>query len=407
MASIAIAVGYLCVAAVSAFLPAADRAGAWLPIHLALAGAASTAIAGVMPFFSAAFAMAPPSDARVRWTSVIAVATGAAVVSIGFVADLLVVAAVGGVAYVSGASLVVVATVRPARRGLGPRGGLVTRGYVAALLMVIAGAALATLFLAGWPPVVEAWGRLRPAHAWLNLVGFVSLVVATTLLHFFPTVIGARIQRIRSAHVTVGGLALGSLFVALGFAWAADALARLGALGVLVGGGALASYCLAVWRARARWTSDHDWHLFAMGGLVSAVAWFELGLVVAAGRVVVGGADTAAVSTDLLIGPLVLGWVGLAIMASATHLVPAVGPGHPVAHARQRRVLGRGARPRLIAADAGVAAISLGLPWRLDLLTLTGAVLVTGALVATSALVVRAVALGLRDQPPAERVRET
>ena len=35
----------------------------WLPLQLALAGAASTAIAGVMPFLSAAFAAAPPTDA--------------------------------------------------------------------------------------------------------------------------------------------------------------------------------------------------------------------------------------------------------------------------------------------------------------------------------------------------------
>ena len=44
-----------------------------------------------------------------------------------------------------------------------------------------------------------AWLSLHLALAWFNLVGFVSLVIATTLLHFFPTVVGARMA-LRSAH---------------------------------------------------------------------------------------------------------------------------------------------------------------------------------------------------------------
>ena len=34
-------------------MPAPSRLGLWLPLHLALAGGASTAIAGVLPFFVA------------------------------------------------------------------------------------------------------------------------------------------------------------------------------------------------------------------------------------------------------------------------------------------------------------------------------------------------------------------
>ena len=67
--------------------------------------------------------------------------------------------------------------------------------------------------------MVGLWAYLKPAHAWLNLVGFVSLVIATTLLHFFPTVIGARIRRSRVAYATVIGLALGASLVALGLRW--------------------------------------------------------------------------------------------------------------------------------------------------------------------------------------------
>jgi hypothetical protein len=58
-----VAAAFLVAAAASLTLPAGATRGLWLPLHLALAGAATTAIAAVMPFFAAAFAAAPPADA--------------------------------------------------------------------------------------------------------------------------------------------------------------------------------------------------------------------------------------------------------------------------------------------------------------------------------------------------------
>jgi len=42
--------------------------------------------------------------------------------------------------------------------------------------------------LASVDTVSAAWASIRVWHVWLNLIGFVSLVIATTLLHFFRTV---------------------------------------------------------------------------------------------------------------------------------------------------------------------------------------------------------------------------
>ena len=50
--------------------------------------------------------------------------------------------------------------------------------------------ALSTAFVAGITPIVERWALLKPAHAWLNVIGFLSLVVAATLIHLAPTVVG-------------------------------------------------------------------------------------------------------------------------------------------------------------------------------------------------------------------------
>jgi nitrite reductase (NO-forming) len=397
MAGIAIALGFLVLAALTALLPSADRAGLWLPIHLALAGAASAAIAGVMPFFSAAIATSQPVAAPLRWASLAGVALGAAAITYGFTRGAPTLAVVGGLAFIAGVVLVAFTTLVPFRRGLGPKGGVVAVGYAAALMMVVVGAVLATLFLAGWTPIVEAWGQLRPAHAWLNLVGFVSVVIATTLLHFFPTVVGARIQRIPAAYATTLGLALGSALVGLGFAVGSDLVARSGALVALAGAASLAFYAAVVWRTKASWTGDPGWHRFAMGGLVSAIVWFELGILLAAGRVLLDGASPAAVRIDALAAPLIAGWMGLAVLASATHLVPSVGPGDPHEHARQRVLLGTLGGTRLVIADLAVAALTVGLLFDHDGLAAAALVMVGVALGLTAGLVGMAVISGVRN----------
>jgi nitrite reductase (NO-forming) len=400
--AIGIAVGFLVAAIATLALPVELRHGAWLPLHLALAGGAASAISGVMPFFSAAFAAAPPSDIRLRWLALVAVALGAVGVSVGVAAGVGApvpgIAAWSGAVFSAGIALTGMATVRPLRGALGASRGIVAEGYVVALAEVAVGVTIGTLFLAGWPPLAESWGRLKPAHAWLNLVGFVSLVIATTLLHFFPTVIGARIASHPSARVTVVGLAAGAPLVALGYAVSSDVIVRVGALVTLAGAAGLAVYAGRVWPTRGRWTTDRDWHRFAMGGLISAMAWFEVGIAVLAGRVLGFGASPEAWSIETVIAPLVAGWAGTAVLASATHLLPAIGPGDPTSHGRQRGLLGRAAVARLAAHDLGVAALSLGIPLGVPILVAGGGVLTGTALISTAALIGRAVTIGVRTR---------
>jgi nitrite reductase (NO-forming) len=396
VAAIALAVGFLISSVIALALPVEARRGAWLPLHLALAGGASSAIAGVMPFFAAAFAAAPPSDIRLRFAALVAVALGSLGVAIGVGGSVAGLAVAGGVAYVVGVLLTGVALVRPLQHALGASRGIVTKAYVVALAAVAIGVILSTLLLAGWPPVADAWFRLKPAHAWLNLVGFVSLVIATTLLHFFPTVIGARIAAHPSARVAVVGLAAGAAIVALGYAAASDVIVRIGALGAVAGASALAIYAWRVWPTRGRWTTDRDWHRFAMGGLISAMAWFEVGIVVLAGRALAFGAAPAAWSIETVVAPLVGGWVGIAVLASATHLLPAVGPGDPVVHGRQRALLGRQSVIRLALLDLGVATLSLGIPLGVPILVASGSTLAGAGLLATALLLGGAVTLGVR-----------
>jgi len=79
--------------------------------------------------------------------------------------------------------------------------------------------------LASVDTVSEAWASIRVWHVWLNLIGFVSLVIATTLLHFFPTVIGER-------------------SAALAMPFGPEIVARAGAILVEAGAISLVIYCV-------------------------------------------------------------------------------------------------------------------------------------------------------------------
>ena len=369
---------YLVAALVSLALPPGVRRGAWLPLHLALAGGASVAIASVMPFFTSALSAAPPAGPRTRITVIAAVATGALGVTLGMTAAAPALSTAGGTLFIGGLVGLGWATFAPLRHALGPRRGLVALAYGSAIADVVAGASLATLLVAGWPPVAGQWGALKPAHAWLNVFGFASLVIAGTLLHLYPTVAGSRMAKHPTATIAIRGLAAGAPLAALGYALSSGILAILGAAATLAGALALLGYVGRSWRARAGWTTDPGWHRFTTGALSSAAAWFVVAAAIALARLVVFGAVPASWDALSVAAPLVAGWVVLAIVGAATHLVPAIGPGDQARHRRQREILGRVATLRLVLLDGGVALLAVGLPLGSTPGTVAG-ILVSGA----------------------------
>ena len=406
-AGLVVAAVFLAVALAVVVVPGTSPGGWWLPLHLVLAGAASTAIAAVMPFFSSALVAAPPARPSVRVASLALIAAGATLVAGRSIDPSSLLPAAGGVAFLAGAGLLGWATLAPLRGALGTSRPLVATAYAVAIADVAAGALLATLFVAGWIPVLERWAYLKPAHAWLNLLGFVSLVIAGTLLHLLPTVLGGRIVPRRSAVVAVGGLAAGAPLVALGYTIAGepgpagDLAARVGALAALAGAAALSWHAGEVLRARGRWSTDAGWHRMASVGLVAAVGWFAVAVAIAAGRVAVLGAAPDAWRLAAVIAPLAVGWVVQALIAAWTHLLPSIGPGGPAEHARQRALLGRFATPRLALLNGGTALLALGLPSASPDIVRIGGVLVALAVGASLGLAALAVAQVRRGRRPA------
>jgi nitrite reductase (NO-forming) len=401
-----VAVAFLVAGLASLALPAPIRLGWWLPLHLVLAGAAGIAISAMLPFFVAALAVAPPAPARLRAASIVLVCAGVLASVAGRVqagGGVSLVAGAGAVAYAAGMAGVGLAALWSLRGRLGARGGVVTHvAYVVALLDVIAGVVLAGLFVAGNPAVVDRWSTLRPAHALLNVLGFVTLAVAGTLVHFVPTVVGSRIRRRPAAGIGVALLAVAAPLVAAGYGLApggiGDQLVRLGALAGVLGAGAMTLHGWQAFRDRAGWTTDLAWHRFTTGSLVVAPVWLLVALAIAAAGVLEAGAGPGGWQLADLAAPLVLGFVAQVLLGALSHLVPAIGSGTPARHAAQRRVLGALGSLRLLVGNAGVAALTIAaLPGTESLaapLAMAGALAALGTGAASLALLVAALRIG-------------
>ncbi|HEX4898333.1 MAG TPA: hypothetical protein VFV53_08270 [Candidatus Limnocylindrales bacterium] len=363
-AGLMVSAAYLGLAAASLLLPPAIRLGTWLPAHLALAGAATTAIAAVLPFFTAALVVAQPVRPAIRVAGIGLVAGGAlAVMTVyGHAAGEALPAALAGGSFIAGIGFVAVAALAPLRRALGPRRALVERAYALALVNVAVGATVATFLVGGDAAVGEAWGSLKPAHAWLNLVGFAGLVIVASLLHLAPTVAGTRMRPRASGRIAVVGVAIGAPVVALGYALQVDAAVRLGAILVLAAAAGVVAHGVRIHldTERGRWTTDAGWHQLTAGALLAGQAWLGIGLGIAAARALATGAGPAGWSLAVLIGPLVVGGVAQVLVGAMTHLLPAIGPGDPLRHAAQRRLLGARAVFRLVLLNAGALLVTAG-----------------------------------------------
>ncbi|MGK2851508.1 MAG: hypothetical protein ACSLFN_11420 [Candidatus Limnocylindrales bacterium] len=394
MAGLLVTLGFFVAALATWAIGSGEGRPVWLPLHLALAGGAATAVASVLPFFTAALAVARPAATWIRVLSIALVAGGAVAVSVSVAGGQPGLGAVGGSAYIAGVLGVGVAAFRPLHGSLGTRRRLVERAYAIALVHVAVSAAAATALLAGWLPIAARWVAWKPAHAWLNLVGFVSLIIVATLVHLAPTVEGGRIQPRRSATMAIAGLALGVPTIAIGYVLSADLLTRLGGVLVAVGAMAVPVHALVIWRSRGRWTTDPGWHRLTAWSLRAAGGWFAAAVLVGVGRLLWFGADPSGWSLATVVAPLAVGWIIQVVLGSMTHLLPAIGPGDQAVHRVQRHRLGSLATARLLALNLGVAGLWAGHLAGSSGLVLAGALAVAAALLGAVALAVLALAAG-------------
>jgi nitrite reductase (NO-forming) len=395
---IGLAAGFIVLALVAGVLPL-GRLHGWVAIHLALAGATTVAIGTFMPHFGVTLAGTRAEPPLMRLAGVLSLATGMAAVALGrpLVGDTL--AAAGGLLVLVGLGITAWNTYAPMRSGLSRRHPIVQLTYGVALADLVVGASLAILFLFAWAPVLAHWAALKPAHAWLNVFGFVSLTIAGTLIYLYPTMLGTRIRPHLTMVVAVSGLLVGPPIVAVGSATSVDVVAVSGGVLAFAGAIGLLGYGVEVRSRRGRWANDLAWHRLTAGHALGGMTWFAVTVGTALVGLVRDGAAVPGWTIGAMAVPLIGGWALQELVGAWGHLLPAVGPGDMAAKARQRDVLSRFGTLRVAAWNAGVALLWAGLGVGIWPLIAMGALLLGGALVTALALLAVALRAGRRAAP--------
>ncbi|WP_449279389.1 multicopper oxidase domain-containing protein [Leucobacter sp. GX0328] len=317
---------WLIAAVVSTVLHRVLPAPRWLMIHLLLLGAITHAILVWSEYFSFALlrSRASRSDRRRQNIRLILANLGAIAVFIGVPSGFWPSTVAGAAALIAAVGWHSAALVRRSRRSLPGKFGRTVRYYIAASAFLVVGAALGALIATG-----HGAARLGLAHALINLLGWVGLTVAGTLVTLWPTILRTRAddQAASGAASALPALCIGAAAAALGAVLGVPALTAAGLVAYLIG---LVVIGFSGFRA-ARQSPPTS---FAALSIAAAFAWWAVVIAFIAGGSVVGqlrGADAA--ETAGLIGGavpyLAAGFAAQVLPGALSYLIPVVLGGGP------------------------------------------------------------------------------
>ena len=317
---------WLIAAVVSTVLHRVLPAPRWLMIHLLLLGAITHAILVWSEYFSFALlrSRASRSDRRRQNIRLILANLGAIAVFIGVPSGFWPSTVAGAAALIAAVGWHGAALVRRSRRSLPGKFGRTVRYYIAASAFLVVGAALGALIATG-----HGAARLGLAHVLINLLGWVGLTVAGTLVTLWPTILRTRAddQAASGAASALPALCIGAAAAALGAVLGVPALTAAGLVAYLIG---LVVIGFSGFRA-ARQAPPTS---FAALSITAAFAWWAVVIAFIAGGSVVGqlrGADVA--ETAGLIGGavpyLAAGFAAQVLPGALSYLIPVVLGGGP------------------------------------------------------------------------------
>ncbi len=344
--------GWFTLAGLSLLLPWNVRLGIWLPLHLMVAGAASVAIAGAMQTFAAALtATGPPPGAWV-WTQFIAMNAGVTSIALGRLLGVPSLIGLGGAGFVVGAAILLWFVLRARRRSLNQRHRLPLQMYTFALGCVLIGGTFGALLGSASVHDAATYLALRHAHMTINVLGWVSVTIAATLITLLPTTLRVKMPAWHGGW-TAGSLAVGALMTALGLAIRVTAVAAVGGLFELCGALGLSwmvSRVLSTERSRpAPLAALH---------LVAGVIWFTIGCTALAISVWHGVNGFDAFSLDFL-SIFIVGWIAQVLLGAWSFLLPNTRPGHPDVRRATLVAIEFAAWVQVVALNAGVALMSM------------------------------------------------
>ena len=326
----------------------------WVPVHMFLLGAVSSAILIWSEHFAVAVLHARQED---RWLATTRLATlnvGAALVVAGRVAGWPALLGAGAVIVLIAVGWHAAMLWRLSKRGLGGVLAGVVHYYLAAAAALLVGGALGAALGTGRLP--EPWhGRLLAAHLHLNVLGWVLLTVLGTLFMLWPVLLrtgmapSTRWALRWCLRLTGGGLAVAVAGLLVG----SRVLAAAG-LAAYVGGVVVAARPLLAATRGQRPRSGAGWMVGA------SVCWLA-GAVTADALVVATTPDPGALVERLAaIGPvLMVGVIAQVLIGSLVHLLPVSAGGGPPAVRAAAAVMEQGWPLRLAALNAAVLLVSL------------------------------------------------
>lgn len=298
----------------------------WLLIHLLLLGAVSHAILVWSQYFSYALLRSSPSVTGRRMQSIrlLLANGGTAAVIAGVLTHVWAVTAAGAAAIIVAVLWHGVSLVRRARASLPGRYGKMIRYYVAAAAFLPLGAALGA-----WLAADAAGEALVLAHVLLNVLGWIGLTVAGTLVTLWPTILRTRADD-AAARGGIRALPVLAAGVSLAAVGAATELLPLLAVGLAAYAAGLGMIVVSLWRA-ARQSPPRTFAALSVG---SAVLWWLgclIALIVGAIAAWVGDAGVSALLplADQVVPYLAAGFAAQVLVGALSYLVPVVLGGGP------------------------------------------------------------------------------
>ncbi|MBS1905949.1 MAG: multicopper oxidase domain-containing protein [Actinobacteria bacterium] len=298
----------------------------WLMIHLLLLGAVTHAILVWSQYFSFALLRRAVTHTDRRTQNIRLALSNAAVVLVllGVLLAIWPLSLLGAAALIVAVLWHAASLVRRLRGSLPGRFGRTVRYYVAAAGMLALGAALG-----GWLARGDAAPRLVLAHALLNVLGWIGLAVAGTVVTLWPTILRTRAD----AAAAVGAaralplLAAGVLVAAAGAAFAVLPIIALGLAGYLAGLGIIG---VSLGRA-ARSRPPRSYAALSVG---LALVWWAgcvVALIVALLAASVDGTGLAGFlpALEQIVPFLAAGFAAQVLLGALSYLVPVVLGGGP------------------------------------------------------------------------------
>ena len=359
------------VALVHPFVPAPR----WLMLHLLLLGAVSHAILVWSRHFADALLHTPPQpgDRRVQSTRLLLLNAGVLLVVSGVLTHAWPVTVTGAVAVGTAVGWHGVALVRQMRSALPSRFGATVRYYVAATVMLPAGATLGTILARGLADPMH--GQLTLAHAAINMLGWMGLTVVGTLVTLWPTMLRTRMAdgAERAARLALPVLTGAVVVVAGGAVLGVRAVVVAGLVSYLGGLGLVAVPFVRTVLAK-RPSSYPTWSVLAgLGWLVTSLGAMAVGIATAPSW------QEADDRVAWLVPLLSAGFGAQVLLGALSYLVPMALGGGPSAVRAANRVLDRGGALRVVLVNGGLLIASLPVP---SVVRVVATVLVLGGLTA-------------------------